>query len=187
MRVLDGSFATYLRLLICGCWCMFSAITSANSDSQHNYYKLGPGDRIQITVFGEADLSLNTTLAEGGYINYPYLGMVKAEGLTISELESKLTSGLKGDYLINPSVHVSMVSYRPFYIHGQVKSPGSYPYQPKLTLEKALALAGGVTERASMGQISILRTVEGKEKRLKGELHTLIQPGDAIFIKDSFF
>ena len=180
---LSQFLAKFLLPLFCG---LFSFLAAA-ADEQQNYYRLGAGDKIQITVFGEGDLSLNTTLAEGGFINYPYLGMIKAEGLTISELEMELAHGLKGDYLINPSVHISIIDYRPFYIHGQVKSPGSYSYQPNLTLEKALALAGGLTERASLRQISILRKIKGKEQRLKGEMHTLIKPGDAIFIKDSFF
>ncbi len=150
-------------------------------------YRLDAGDQIAITVFGESDLSLQTTLVKGGFINYPYLGTIQASGLTIAELEQLLVAGLDGDFLIDPIVHVTIVEYRPFYIYGQVQHPGSYPYQPNLTVEKAIAIAGGMTERASMAGFKVLRTgVEG-EQDFEAQLSFDVLPGDAIYIKESFF
>ena len=100
-------------------------------------YQLGSGDKINISVFGENDLSLEVRLPDVGTINYPFLGEVKLVGLTAAEVEQLIYTGLKGDYLINPSVSVTITEYRPFFIDGEVKRPGGYPYQPGLTVNKA--------------------------------------------------
>ena len=99
-------------------------------------YQLGSGDKINISVFGENDLSLEVRLPDVGTINYPFLGEVKLVGLTAAEVEQLIYTGLKGDYLINPSVSVTITEYRPFFIDGEVKRPGGYPYQPGLTVNK---------------------------------------------------
>ncbi|TKB51977.1 polysaccharide biosynthesis/export family protein [Ferrimonas aestuarii] len=161
---------------------VFSAAVSASSD-----YALSSGDTISIHVYGEEDLTLETRLGESGVINYPYLGSIKIKGLTVSQLEQRLIGGLKGDYLINPSVHVSILEYRPFYIYGEVKNPGGYPYQPGLTLERAVALAGGLTERASQDKMTVTRMAGGRESKFKANMSTSIKPDDSILIKDSFF
>ncbi|TKB48198.1 polysaccharide export protein [Ferrimonas sediminicola] len=150
-------------------------------------YRLSSGDTISIHVYGEDDLTLQTRLGESGVINYPYLGVIKVKGLTVAELESRIVSGLKGDYLINPSVHISITEYRPFYIYGEVKAPGGYPYQPGLTVERAVALAGGLTERASIKDMTINRILSGQEKSIRVSMSTSVYPDDSILIKDSFF
>jgi len=94
---------------------------------------------------------------------------------------------LKGDYLVDPSVNVSVVEYRPFYINGEVKTPGGYPYQPGLTLRKAVALAGGFKERASKTKISLLseRALDGKQRQVG--IDEVLNPGDIITVEQSFF
>ncbi len=110
---------------------------------------LGPGDIIVIQVFGEDELKLETQLTDNGTVNYPFLGTIKVTGMTIKQVEQHVYQGLKGDYFVEPNVFVGIVQYRPFYIHGEVKKPGGYPYQPGMTVNQAIALAGGLTERAS--------------------------------------
>ena len=92
-------------------------------------YQLGSGDQIQVQVFGEEDLSMEVRLSDAGTISYPFLGEIRVAGNTVSQLEAQIVKGLKGDYLVDPSVNVSVVEYRPFYINGEVKTPGGYPYQ----------------------------------------------------------
>lgn len=157
------------------------------ADEASTSYRLGSGDKVKITVYGEDDLSIETPLGQSGIINYPYLGEIKAAGLTVAELEKRLTDGLRGDYLVNPSVHVSILEYRPFYIYGQVFKPGGYPFQPNLTVERAVALGGGFTERAERREFKIRRHDNGKETELKGALDSSLLPGDSVFVIESFF
>jgi polysaccharide export outer membrane protein len=151
-------------------------------------YELSAGDVITIRVFGEEDLSRDKIrLSDAGTIPYPALGEIKARGLTIGELERRITAGLKDGYLVNPKVSVQIEEYRPFYINGMVEKPGGYPYQPGLTVLKASSLAGGFKERASFSKISIIRERDPKAAREKADLNTPVYPGDTVFVDESFF
>ncbi len=150
-------------------------------------YQLGSGDRIKISVFGQDDLSMEVRLPDVGTINYPFLGEIKLVGLTADEVEKKIYDGLLGDYLVNPSVSVAIVEYRPFFIDGEVKRPGGYPYQPGLSVNKAAALAGGYTERAARDKITIIREKDGRTNEFTVTVGDMIQPGDIITINQRFF
>lgn len=156
--------------------------TPASSD-----YRLGSGDEIKITVYDEPDLSLEIPLSDAGTISYPFLGEIKVLGLTVGELERTIRDGLKGDYLVNPDVTVSVLKYRQFYIHGEVESPGGFPYVPGITLRKAVALAGGFTERASKRKIYVIRESSGTKEPRSMSLDEEVQPGDIITVEQSFF
>ena len=161
--------------------------SSALAQAAGGEYKLGPGDQIIITVFGEDDLSMNFRLNDTGTLNYPFLGELKIEGLGVAELEQLITEGLKGPYLINPEVTVSIGEYRPFFVHGEVERPGGIPYQPGLTLEKAVALAGGFTERASRSKIEVIRANDSTATAQRIKLSGPVFPGDVITVRQSFF
>lgn len=151
-------------------------------------YELAAGDVISIRVFGEDDLSRDKVrLTDAGTISYPVLGEIKALGLTIGELEKRITAGLKNGYLVNPRVSVQIEEYRPFYINGMIERPGGYPYQPGLTVLKASSLAGGFRERASFSKITIIRERDAKATKEKADLNTPVYPGDTIFVDESFF
>lgn len=165
---------------------ILSTAAVSSAFAAENSYRLSSGDRVKIIVYGEGDLSLETTLDDSGVINYPFMGEVAIEGMTVKTLERKIYNHLKGDYLINPNVHVSIESYRPFFVNGQVKQPGGYPYQPGLTLRRAISLAGGYTERASKKNTFIIHQSQ-PEKRIRAKQHTKIKPGDTITVEESFF
>jgi protein involved in polysaccharide export with SLBB domain len=150
-------------------------------------YRLGAGDRIQIQVFDESDLSMEMRLSDAGTISYPFLGEVRVSGNTVSELEVQIVGGLKGDYLVDPKVNVSVVEYRPFYINGEVEDPGGYPFQPGLSLRKAIALAGGFTERASKSKINVLSegAIDGRQRQIG--MDVMLNPGDIVTVEQSFF
>jgi protein involved in polysaccharide export with SLBB domain len=148
-------------------------------------YRLGVGDQLSITVFGEEELSTEVTLSDAGTISYPFLGEIKVLDITIGELSTFITQKLANGYLVNPSVNVQVIGYREFYINGQIKKPGAYPYQPGLTLQKAIALAGGLTERASKTKQYVMR--DGQDKRKKIKPSNSILPGDVITVDESFF
>ena len=151
-------------------------------------YKLAAGDVITIRVFGEDDLSREKIrLSDAGTIPYPVLGEVRALGLTIGEIEKSITAGLNGRYLVNPRVSITIEEYRPFYINGMVERPGGYPFQPGLTVLKASSLAGGFKERASFSKITIIREGDPMNRPQKAEISTSVNPGDTVFVEESFF
>ncbi|WP_198265030.1 polysaccharide biosynthesis/export family protein [sulfur-oxidizing endosymbiont of Gigantopelta aegis] len=161
-------------------------LTSPALFASETSYRLSSGDRIKIIVYGEEDLTLETTLGDSGIINYPFLGEINVEGMTVKILEKKIFKHLKGDYLLDPNVNVSIESYRPFFVNGQVKKPGGYPYQPGLTLRRAISLAGGYTERASKSNTFVIHQNQ-PEQRIKAKQYTKIKPGDTITVEESFF
>ena len=150
-------------------------------------YRMNAGDRISIRVYGESDLNIEVMLGESGNINYPFLGEIRVIGLTPEELEAIIVKGLKGDYLINPNVTVSITQYRPVFIYGEVQAPGGYSYQPGLTVGKATALAQGITERGSESRIYLTREGRSEEERERVEMSTKLRPGDVVTIEQGFF
>jgi len=158
------------------------------SDSLSDY-RLGSGDSIKISVYEEPELGLEVRLSDAATISYPFLGEIQVSGLTVGKLEAKITDGLKGDYLVNPNVSVSVVEYRQFYIHGEVEAPGGFPYVPGLTLRKAIALAGGFTERASRSKMYVIQDgiVNTSERSRQIDLDERLSPGDIVTIEQSFF
>jgi polysaccharide export outer membrane protein len=151
-------------------------------------YKLAAGDVLRITVFGEPELSIKRVrLNDAGTFSYPFLGEISAKGLTPSQLEKVIVDGLKQGYLTDPKVSLSQIEYRSFYINGEVTKPGSYPFVPGLTLEKAIALGGGLTERASIKRVTIVRGDSGQTLTDEVTRGTTIAPGDTISIAQGFF
>ena len=149
-------------------------------------YRLGAGDHISINVFDEADLSMDFRLNDSGIVNYPLLGEIDVAGLTVKELEQRIATGLLDGFLVNPDVTVSIEEYRPIFINGEVKQPGGFPYQPGLTVQKAVTLAGGFTERARRSNFRLKRAnAAGSEQEVGPDI--TIMPGDIITVERSFF
>ena len=160
---------------------------AGNQTTDNKSYRLGAGDVINITVYGEEDLSRQKyRLSDSGLIMFPF-GEVHASGLSISELETKIADGLRGGYLINPRVSVSMEEYRPFFINGQVALPGAYPYKSGLTVRMAVSIAGGFKERASESNIYIVRENDAQHAQAKIGLDGVVLPGDTVTVEESFF
>jgi polysaccharide export outer membrane protein len=150
-------------------------------------YTISSGDIISITVFNEPDLSLNEIrISSNGTISMPLLGQVQVAQLTEVEVESKLTALYLDGYLKKPKVSVGIIEYRPFYINGQVENPGGYPYRQGLTIEKAITLAGGFTQRASRRSV-LLMSEKDKGNIISVPLSHKVTPGDVITVNESFF
>lgn len=151
-------------------------------------YKLGPGDTISIRVLGEEDLKRERIrLSDAGTISFPVLGEIRVMGLTIGALEEYITRGLKGRYLLNPQVTVTIDEYRNFFVNGMVEKPGGYPFAPGMTVRKAISLAGGFKERASREKIHVIRDDDPKQTLRKVDLNAAILPGDILTVEESFF
>lgn len=150
-------------------------------------YHLSTGDKLQINVFGEPDLSGEFDVNEGGSITYPLLGQIVAVGRTVEELRQALATELNRNYLVNPKVSVEVLNYRPFFILGEVNNPGSYPYQSDMTVRQAVALAGGYTRRAVTSEMTLIRPTEDGEVELEVEQRARVLPGDTIQVERRFF
>jgi protein involved in polysaccharide export with SLBB domain len=152
-----------------------------------NGYRLGAGDILTIRVYGEDDMSREKQrLPDSGVLSFPF-GDVCALGITVSDLETKITEGLRGDYLVNPRVSVSIEEYRPFFIYGQVEKPGGYSFQSGLNVRKAVSIAGGFKERASPSKIYVVREGDRGNAADKVDLNSPVWPGDTVTVEESFF
>jgi len=150
-------------------------------------YLLGPGDRVRIVVFGHEDLSGEFSLSADGTVSFPLVGAVPGAGKTPDALEAAIASALTPQYLLNPRVSVEVLSYRPFFILGEVKAPGSYPYIAGLNARSAIALAGGYTYRGKQSHVFITHAGAAKDSRQKVSPDTPVLPGDIIEVPERFF
>ena len=150
-------------------------------------YKLAAEDVLSITVFDEPDLSVEEArIASNGVVAMPLLGEVKVTGMTTEQVAQHIESMLADGYLKKPRVSVSVFEYRQFYVHGAVEKPGGYSYQDGLTVQRAIVLAGGFTERASESKITLAR--EGAPNNaFPVTLNHQVRPGDVISVGESFF
>lgn len=164
------------------------AQASAAAPPGLSLYKLGTGDVISVRVFGEDDMSRERMrLSDAGSISYPILGEIRVNGMTVGELETYITERLRGRYLKNPKVAVSVEEYRPFYVQGEVQRPGGYPYIPGLTIRRAISLAGGLKEKAALNKIYVVRENGKDGKPEKAEMTTEVFPGDTVQIEETYF
>jgi len=147
-------------------------------------YTLTAGDEVSIVVFGEDDLTMDIKLNEKGTINFPLLGAINAGGMTVAELEETITRELSGAYLVNPDVRVSVAEYRQVFINGEVNAPGGYDYKPGLTLDKAVALAGGFSEIASKERVTLTREINGVSQQFSMRPTDSVLPGDIISVAE---
>ena len=149
-------------------------------------YRLGSGDKIKLMVYGEDDISGDFDISGTGGLSLPLIGQVQAGGLTLTEFELSLTQKLK-TYVRNPRVSVQILNYRPFYIQGEVKNGGEYPYSDGLLVRDAVAKAGGYTYRAATDHLYIRHANEVSEQRYSLDGTVRVQPGDNIRVPERFF
>jgi protein involved in polysaccharide export with SLBB domain len=167
---------------------MTAAGVAAQTLDEGEGYTLNAGDSIRIHVYGEEDLTFQQLLiGPNGRISYPFLGELKVTGKSAAQLQQILIDGLRPDYLIDPRISVSIVTYRPFFVNGEVKSPGGLDFQPGLTLRKAISLAGGFTERANTKQVLVIADNDPAREEKKVGLEYNVKPGDIITVQDTFF
>ncbi|MBL8552336.1 MAG: polysaccharide export protein [Hyphomonadaceae bacterium] len=149
-------------------------------------YHLGPADRLRINVFNEPTVSGEFVVSPTGSIAYPLIGEFPAEGKTLTEFTTTLSTALQR-YIRQPSISVEVMNYRPYYILGEVRAPREYPYTSGLTIFNAVAIAGGFTERADSRRVFIKRKDEDSEREYRLTSETLVQPGDTVRIAERRF
>ena len=149
--------------------------------------KLQPGDKIRVDVFGEDKLGGEYQIDQAGQISLPLAGTIKAQGLTQTELEQALAKKFRSEYLKNPKVTVTIATQAPFFVMGEVKNPGQFPYSSGLNVLTAMAVAGGPTYRASRDKIEIQRRGETKMREYPISAAVPIFPGDVIKVPERYF
>ncbi|SDF74888.1 polysaccharide export outer membrane protein [Limimonas halophila] len=154
---------------------------------ESNAYTLGPGDRIDLRVFGHDDISGEYQVDGSGAISVPLAGKVNVKNMTVSAAEKAVKDALQPDYLVDPSISMEILNYRPFYILGEVRKPGSYDYVSGLTVVEAVALAGGYTYRADKDDVTVVRADDPKNKEREVSQDARIMPGDKIHVPERFF
>ena len=187
-------FLSCLAGMLLGCEGMFDRsgsqqhVDSAQPYSVPGDYTLGAGDVISVRVYGgDEDIRLERVRIDNfGTLVLPF-GEFKARGSTTRQLEGAITNNVRGRLLKNPRVSVNVDEYRPFFVDGQVGRPGAYPYQPGLNVRKAVTIAGGFRDRASLQKIFVVREQDTANARVKVDLNASVGPGDTVLVEESFF
>ncbi len=150
-------------------------------------YRVDAGDKLRIVVYGQEGLTNTYAIDAGGGITMPLIGRVAARGLTPVGLAAHITARLRKGYIRDPSVAVEVESYRPFFILGEVAAPGQYPYVPNMSVEAAIAIAGGFSPRARRDAVMLTHKADGGSMREPVPLGTPLSPGDTIMVGERWF
>ncbi len=161
----------------------------AASDSviRDGSYQLAPGDKVNVTIFDEPDMSGEFVVSSAGNISFPLIGNIDVQNMTLDAFQAALVQRLSPNYLRDPKITVSVLNYRPYYILGEVNAPGEYPYIDNLNVLNAIAKAGGFTYRAKTTKIFIRRANESAEKPYSLDADTKVAPGDTIRVTERYF
>ena len=150
-------------------------------------YQLDAGDRLRVQVFGQEGLTNSYIVDASGNISMTLIGSVPVRGLTTSQVAAAISSRLRAGYIRNPHVSVEVEVYRPFFILGEVNAPGQYPYVPNMTVEAAVAIAGGFAPRASKSDILLARNFNGEVMRTRVPADFPMRPGDTVTVRERWF
>ncbi len=187
---------TRKALVLCLFWCLATAGALSAAKGREGYV-IQPRDTLRVTVWGHEDLDLSLTVTYDGEINFPLIGAVKVEGLTLEEARKRITELLARDYLVKPTVFVKVESTgESIYVLGMVQNPGRQDYVQGLTSLNACIKAGGFTRLAASGRTRILRTTDGKTRIIHVDLEDVaagksedvkLMPGDRIEVPERMF
>jgi polysaccharide export outer membrane protein len=150
-------------------------------------YRLDAGDKLRVVVYGQDGLTNTYAIDAGGSITMPLIGSVPARGRSPATLATEITAKLRNGFIREPSVAVEIDSYRPFFILGEVAAPGQYPYVPNMSVESAVAIAGGFTPRAKRDRVTLTHSDGAGSSRVVVPLGTALGPGDTVLVGERWF
>jgi polysaccharide biosynthesis/export protein len=150
-------------------------------------YTLDSGDKLRVVVFGQEGLTSSYAVDAGGNVTLPLIGSVRARGQTTAQLAQSIAAKLREGFIREPHVAVEIEAHRPFFILGEVTAPGQYPYVANMTVETAVAIAGGFTPRALIGRVAISRPIRGDILRTSVPIVAPVRPGDTIVVGERWF
>ncbi|MEX1061393.1 MAG: polysaccharide biosynthesis/export family protein [Methyloceanibacter sp.] len=153
----------------------------------YGMYRLDSGDRVRVIVFGQDNLSRTFSVDSSGSVSLPLIGPIRARGLTTFQLSTDIAAELRRKYIKDPKVSVEVETYRPFFILGEVTRPGQYPYVNAMSVEAAVAIAEGYTERAKKRMVRLTRRFGGVNSTVMVPTDYPVQPGDTIYVLERFF
>jgi polysaccharide export outer membrane protein len=162
-------------------------IAQAAMEPEASSYALDSGDKLRVVVFGQEGLTASYSVDTSGNITLPLIGAVRARGVGTAGLQQAIAAKLRNGYVREPHVAVEVEAYRPFFILGEVTLPGQYPYVPNMTVETAVAIAGGYTPRAFKKKIEITHQVNGLTERRVVSPNYPVRPGDTVHIAERWF
>jgi protein involved in polysaccharide export with SLBB domain len=165
----------------------FATLNAHAEDPKDQYYRLGSGDKLQITVFNHEDLTGEYTVDGTGNVSIPLIGTITAKNLSLSEFEETLRSKLSPDYIVNPKFSIQVLNYRPFYILGEVERPDSYSYVSGMTYLTAVAIAGGFTYRAKQNHVFVIHANDATKTEVQAKMDMPVMPGDIIRVDERMF
>ena len=192
-RLGDRNMIRVLGLVLAICAMAISGCTSyrpapaAFHEALDKPYVLDAGDRIRVTVFDQANLTNTYAIDQSGYLAFPLVGSVPARGRTAKQLEADIAAQLRQGYLRNPDVSVEIDRYRPIFVLGEVGAAGQYSFVPGMTVQKAIAVAGGYSARATQDNVDITRSINGKVMTGRVLISDPILPGDTIYVRERLF
>ncbi len=150
-------------------------------------YRLDAGDKLRVMVYGQEGLTNTYAISAGGAITMPLIGAVSARGRTPAGLAAEIGAKLRHGYIREPSVAVEIEAYRPFFILGEVAAPGQYPYVPNMSVESAVAIAGGFSPRAQRDRVTLTHADNAGASRMVVPLGTSVSPGDTVLVGERWF
>jgi polysaccharide export outer membrane protein len=154
---------------------------------QQGGYTLDSGDRLRVVVFGQDGLTNSYIVDASGHIDMPLIGPVSARGLTSEQLAGRIAGALRQGFIREPHIAVEVEAYRPFFILGEVVQPGQYPYVANMTVETAVAIAGGFGPRGYRRSVIISRNSGGSTVRFEVPITYPICPGDTVQVEERWF
>jgi polysaccharide export outer membrane protein len=164
-----------------------AAMPTAEPVIEEPGYTLDSGDKLRVVVFGQEGLSNSYSVDAAGFITMPLIGAVPARERTTAGLSRAIAEKLRNGYIREPHVAVEIEAYRPFFILGEVTAPGQYPYVANMSVETAIAIAGGFTPRAEKKTVEVSRSTDGQLYRGKVPLAFQIRPGDTVLVRERWF
>jgi polysaccharide export outer membrane protein len=179
-------YAFVAAALLAGC-SSYRPTPTAFHEALDQPYRLDAGDRIRVTVFEQEGLTNTYSVDQSGHVAVPLIGAVPARGHTAQQMESTIAAKLRQGFLRNPDVSVEIDRYRPIFVMGEVGAAGQYSYVPGLTVQKAIAIAGGFSPRANQANVDITRDINGKVMTGRVLTSDPLLPGDTIYVRERLF
>jgi polysaccharide biosynthesis/export protein len=150
-------------------------------------YRLGAGDRLRVTVYEQDALTNTYSVDQSGYISFPLVGAIPVRGHTTQQIEATIAAKLRDGYLLDPDVSAEVDRYRPIFVMGEVGAAGQYSYVPGLTVQKAIAIAGGFSDRAYQADADVTRDINGKVMTGRVLTSDPLLPGDTVYVRERLF
>lgn len=165
----------------------YQPVPAAFHEAINQPYVLDAGDSVRVTVFDQADLTNTYAVDQSGYISFPLVGAVAARGRTVNQLEASIAQELRNGFIRDPDVAAEVATYRAIFVMGEVGSGGQYTYVPGMTVQNAVAAAGGFSPRANKINVDITRQIDGNVMTGRVLLSDPLFPGDTVYVRERWF